>query len=235
MKNKSTAWGIVLIVIAIYYLLSKLGYIPEELSTFKIILTIVFLFTAAQGIMEHSFTEFLLSLALIASVHAKLLHITEITPFPLAVTALLIGIGLDLIFKKSRKNQNTAKIHREFKNAHIENIMDGDEIRVKNHFGVLSKYVNSNRFQRAEINSCFGSCNVYFNNAILGTGNAEIIATNSFGELNLYFPNTWRVNVKEHTAFGDIKFRGIGSSDKDAPCVFINADCSFGQITICFE
>lgn len=236
MNKKNVAWGILLIMIAVYYLLSKLEIIPEEFSTSKVIFTVLFVLIALKGLLDHSFTAFVLSLGVIGCIHAELLHITKITTWPLLLASLLIGIGLDLIFKNVwKKNNSCHKIPPKFGDPYIENVMDGEQVNLENNFASISKYVNSNSFKYAKLENNFGKCNVYFNNAILGSTNAQIEAKNTFGEMNLYFPDTWRVDVRQDSAFGDIKFKGVGSTDPDSPCVFLNAQSQFGQINIYFE
>lgn len=236
MKKKSTIWGIILIVAAVFYLLGKMGILFHGLSAIRILFSVIFLYGIVQGIVHRNFLEITVSLAFLGWMYDYILHITRITPGPLLIAAVLIGLGLDMIFKNAwNKPLEEHRKNFQFHNSNIDNIDDGDCIRVENNFSAVNKYINSVHFQRADIENNFGKCNVYFNNVILGSKQPEVYAENAFGEMNLYFPGTWRVTVKQDAVFGNIKYHGIGSSDPDSPCVYVNAECNFGHINICFE
>lgn len=232
MNKKNLFWGIVLILLAAYLIVERVGLIPK-LPILTILLTVIFVYMIIRGIMKWDFFEIFLPAALIGCLYDKELHITEITPWILLLAALLVSAGLTLIFKNTKKK--TEWKNYAFANSHIDNSQDGSYVQVHNSFNGTSKYVNSNFFAKADVNNTFGQCNVFFNNAVIANGNAIINVKNSFGEVNLYLPGTWRVDVKRDCAFGDVKMYGEGNHDMDAPFVQILADCNFGQINIYFE
>jgi predicted membrane protein len=104
-----------------------------------------------------------------------------------------------------------------------------------NLFGEFNKYVNDSSFSKAVIKNTFGQFNVYFNNAIIANNHAMVEVDNRFGEVDLYLPGTWRVDVQRECAFGVVQMHGNGNADADAPLVQILANCSFGEINIYFE
>jgi predicted membrane protein len=162
--------------------------------------------------------------ALIGCMYAEPWNITRITPWPLLIAALLVSIGLTMIFKDSRKKTEWKKVTQE----------DSSEI-MYNLFGEINKYVNDSSFSKAVIKNTFGQSNVYFNNAIIANNHAVVEVDNSFGEVDLYLPGTWRVDVQRECAFGVVQMHGNGNADVDAPLVQILANCSFGEINIYFE
>lgn len=239
--KKSIIWGLVLILAGVYLLISRMGLIPK-LPFFTVVFTILFVYTAVQGLFKKSFTLMFVSVALLGWVYDEYLKIDTIAPWPLIPAALLVGIGLDLIFKNvfhkknNQKNMHfTAGHHGNVQGPYIENIPDGEFVNVSNTFGAISKYVNSGVFREAKIKNSFGSCNVYFNNAIMKGTEAQIKVENSFGEINLYFPATWRVSTKQSASFGDIQFHGMASTNPESPCVFIDAESCFGSINVYSE
>ncbi len=231
MKKKSIFWGFILILIAVYVIVSGLGLLPG-VSFFSIIFTIVFVALIIDGFANRNIYEILLPLAGILCIYDKQLGITAITPGPVLVAALLCSIGLHLIFKDALKKRKNKPVYL---NGQIDHSEDGSYIQVRNTFNELSKYVNTNYFSKADISNSFGQCNVYFNNAGMSNGKAEVNISNSFGEINVYFPRSWRVEVKQKNAFGGVKVHGTGNNDMDAPFVTVDADCSFGEINIFYE
>lgn len=243
MNKKSILWGIVLVLAGVYLLISQLGLVPK-LPFFTVLFTVLFVYTAVQGIFKRSFTMTLVSIALLGCLYDDYLKIQAITPWPLIIAALLVGIGLDLIFKNVLHKKDTYKCNASFANVsghnaghaeHIENIQDGEIVKVSNSFGAISKYINSGIFREAKVKNSFGSCNVYFNNAIMRENQANVKVQNSFGETNLYFPKTWRLETKQSASLGSIEFHGMASVSPDSPCVYIDAECSFGCINIYSE
>lgn len=235
MKKKSVFWGIALILVAVYLIVSRLGLMPD-VPFFTMLFTVIFAGLLIDGLVNRNIYEILLPAALLLCIYDEPLGITRITPWPILAAALLCSIGLNLIFKDFwRKRKNNAVYGNQYVNDRVDNSEDGAYVQVRNTFGGISKYVNTNYFSKAEISNTFGQCNVYFNNAVMANGSAEIHVSNSFGELNLFFPRTWRVDIKRSSAFGEVKERNTGNSDMDAPFVNLDAECNFGEINIYYE
>jgi predicted membrane protein len=223
MKKKSVFWGLLFILLGVYLIVSRLGLIPK-LPVITIAFTVLFLYIIIRGVIKRNFFMIFLPAALIGCMYAEPWNITRITPWPLLIAALLVSIGLTMIFKDSRKKTEWKKVTQE----------DSSEI-MYNLFGEINKYVNDSSFSKAVIKNTFGQSNVYFNNAIIANNHAVVEVDNSFGEVDLYLPGTWRVDVQRECAFGVVQMHGNGNADVDAPLVQILANCSFGEINIYFE
>lgn len=231
MKKKDISLALILILIGVYLIVSRLDIMPR-IPVFTILFTVLFVYWAIRGFMRRHFFEGVVSLAIVGCINDDLLGIEAITPWTLMAAAVLIGIALDMIFRNKNACYSNVKYDST---GHVENGIDGECVRIENTFGEVSKYVNSDRFREAKIENSFGTCNVFFNNAILAANTAVIRAENSFGSTNIYLPSTWRVNVTQDTAFAGIKFSGHGSDAQDAPCIDLKLDCSFGEICVIFE
>lgn len=245
MKKKNLFWGYVLIVLAVYVLVSRAGVIPD-LPVGKILVSLVCVYIMFKGVINRNFSEILIPLAVIGCQYDKFLGITAITPWPLLLAAILISIGLSLIFQNGRKHGVNVTYYNDGNSGKSENrenqtvdgklieeeTEDGAVVHIENNFSGNSQYVNSQNLLRAKIENNFGQCNVYFNNASLKDGKATIEAQNNLGETNLYIPRTWRVQIEQEVALGDVKVIGSGNADMDAPYVFIKAECNLGCINI---
>lgn len=232
MNKKNIFWGIALILTAVYVIVGRLGLLPN-VPIFKLICTVVLAGLVIDGIVKRSIYEILIPIALLLCVYDEQLQITAITPWPVIVAAVLCSIGLDLMFKPVWKKRDSTVFMSG--TSHIDNSADGSYVQIQNSFGETSKYVNTECFARAEVRNTFGQCNVYFDHALITGTSAQIEASNSFGEMNLYIPRTWRVHVRKKAVFGTVNMRGEESDDMNAPLVTIEADCSFGEINICFN
>ncbi len=234
MKKKNVFWGVMIILFAFYYLLNELEVIPEFFAPHKLIITVFLVVIAIRCFVGHFLTGMMVSIGLILCMYGSKIGLSKIIPLPLLFTCFLIGVGLDVMFKGTwRKKENFHGEPPKFANNMSMNY--DSEIKILNSFNSISKYVDSQNFYYGNISNNFGQCNIYFNNASLGNGKAKIDVKNSFGETNLYFPNNWRVDVRQNISFGEIKYKGIGNTNAEAPVVFVDAHSSFGNVVIHFD
>lgn len=231
MKKTNIVSGLVLIVLAAYLLLNKIGILPD-IAWFKLIVTLLLGCLVVKSIPKWNFFGIIMPLCILGCIYDKQLGIEAITPGTLIIAGLLLSCGLGMIFKKPKY----IEVHGqgEFSETTI-NQEDGRIIRFRNSFNSVSKYVNTDAFSEAHIENSFGGCNVYFNNAIIIGGVATIRLENSFGQMNVYFPKTWRMELDRDVSFGNLKIVGEPNADMDAPCVRVKAESDFGNLNIFFE
>lgn len=229
-------WGLMFILAGICLLLNRLGYLPElyHVSLAQIIFTLVFIWMIIHGFKHRNFFMIFLGLALIGNTYAKALHITAITPGPLIGAAVLISIGLSIIFPDkphwggSFSQSNYADIgSKTFTQA------DGEELYFQNSFSSTSKYVNSDAFVCASFKNSFGQMNVYFDNTIIKNGIADINIQNSFGEVALYIPKTWNVEHHMKHTFGSVTEKNRNMSE-GCPTLRIYGEVAFGEVGITY-
>lgn len=245
MKKSNIAGGIALILLAVYLIGNATGLIPE-IPWFRIIVSLLFIWTALKGFFRREFFGGVMSLCILVwlwetEIGAYITAVPDITPWPLLGAGALLGIGLNMIFKRERKisfqyTDGSGK-WREATSDDIkhESWTDGRHVKLENNFGTVSKYVKTEAFSTADIENNFGSTTVYFSNAIIANGEGVINIENNFGETRVYLPRTWRVRVTENQAFGSIKTYGAPNNDADAPLAIIKAESNFGTIKLYFE
>lgn len=238
MKNKSSViWGILLILLAAYVVVNKLG-ILSNVPVVSILLAIVFVYFIIKGLIKRNFFEVFIPIALIGCLFddeiAKFTdyEFTKLTPWTLLFVAVLLAIGFSMIFKEKK---HFGIHHDEFHGNYSEETSTDSIVKIESNFGSSTRYVNSPSFEQANIENNFGKNVVYFNNAIMKNGNAVIKAKNNFGQTCIYVPRTWRVDVIRSCAFGDVKIFGSGNNDMDAPFVKIFTEVAFGEVDIYFE
>ena len=228
MSKKDIYWGFILILIALYIVVSSVGLLPK-LPVVKIVFTILFAAWAIKGLCTLSSFEFFVPVGILGCMYQKALGIESLVPWPWWLAMILLVIGFDMVLK------NVKKSYAKY-SGKVDNSADGAYVSVKNMFSETSKYVNSTNFSSADIDNKFGQTNVYFNNAIMPAGaNGSINIENSFGETNIYVPGTWRAEIIRNATFGEVNVHGQGNNDMDAHFIVIKADCTFGEINIYFE
>ena len=100
--KKNYFWGVFLILAGAYLVVSQLGYLPA-VGVFSLLFTVVCIAVIVASIPHVHFGGILFPLAFIAIIYDKPLGITAITPWTVLLAALLLTIGLHLIFGRFRK------------------------------------------------------------------------------------------------------------------------------------
>lgn len=233
--------GLTLIVIAVAMMGSAMGLIPN-VPWFKLLVSVVFAAGAIKSLLKLDFFGTFFSASIIAWIFEKELGIEQLAPFPLVVAAILLGIGLNMIFKRKHKVVSIGyhDVGGTYKEGSIEEVrkeewQDGRTVVLENLFNSTSKYVNSTSFSSAKLENTFGSANVYFDNATVYNGEATIDLENNFGRMNIYLPGKWRAQIRQESAFGHVSIHGEPNRDMEAPLVIINAESNFGELNIFFD
>ncbi len=240
-KENNIITGLFLILIAAIMMGSAMGLIPK-LPWFKLLCGAVLTVSAVKALFKPDFFQGLMLASIVAWIFEKELGIEHLAPFPLVVAAILVGIGLNMIFRKkqtiitfSREDENGNVIRGGIDEVKKEEWQDGRTVVLENLFNSTSKYVNSAAFSSARLENSFGSANVYFDNATVYNGEATIELENNFGRMNIYLPGTWRATISQESAFGHVSIHGEPNRDMDAPHVIIKAESNFGELNIFFE
>lgn len=231
MRKHEIFWGLLFISAAVLIILNQFGFFTG-ISMFDLVVTIILGGVIIKSITHLNFWGILFPLAIICILYADEWNIPDFSPWPVLLTALLLSIGFSILFKNhyfwgSHSHHN----HNSFCNYTV-NEKDGSIINCSTSFGECIKYVNSENFERANVNCSFGDIKVYFDNALIPSGKADLYLDISFGSAELYIPRSWRVVSKVHVFCGDIKDNG--SINQDSPVVTIHGNVSFGDAKVIY-
>ncbi len=230
-KTKRIAFGIILILLGVTLALSVAGVLdipalPDGLPVWRIVLCVVLLFCTIDTLLKLEFTgaSFLLGLMILVLEEflGKLVGASSANWFNnwlVMLIALMIGIGLDLIFKGFRFKKRAKK--------HIDH-----EHSV---FGDSVSYIDSAKFKHKSISNTFGETEVRFENIELYDGGAELYIDNKFGETTVYVPSAWEVNCKVDSGFGEVnidKELTIPHADGSGRRLKITGRNRFGEVHI---
>lgn len=109
--------------------------------------------------------------------------------------------------------------------------VDGETFSCDLSFGSRSQLVQLPRLRHGEGDVSFGELTLDLRGCRDFAPGCTLDLDCSFGELKVLLPGNLRVVPSTDTAFGD--FSVVGQPDPDASAVLlINADASFGQITL---
>lgn len=234
MRKEKIFWGVFFIAAAIFLIVSNFGLLPN-IGIFKLIVTVFLASILIKSIVKVNFGGILFPLAFICMLYDHELGITAITPWPVLGAAILGTIGLSMLFRGRRKNwyyyEGEKKSREEFEK--IINEEDGNRVFFRNRFGASTKYINSDNFEFAQLESSFGGMKVYFDNAVIQKGNATVQMDVNFSGVEMYIPSTWTVINQLHSTFGGVEEKGKNNST-GMPTLTLLGDVEFSGVTIIY-
>ncbi len=98
-------------------------------------------------------------------------------------------------------------------------------------FGDRRVRIADEEFTSGTVECAFGDMNFDISGAVIN-GCAVIDASCSFGDLDIIIPAGAVVELTSTQAFGDVSNRHQNPTSPDAPVIYINATCSFGELCI---
>lgn len=234
--SKNVVMGALFLIGAIALLLNKLGFLNILLggmNFFQVIVTVFLVGVLVKGMAKHSFGQILFSVAFIIIVNDKVLHMEAFTPWTVLGAAALGTIGLHLMFPNVRSGYGRFLTinGREVTPASMATeSRQGSRVCFENSFGQSVKYV-SGEVSCVKLDNSFGFLQVYFTDAQLKDGTAEVIADCAFGNTVLYVPADWKVIMNVSKSFGEACERG--QCDPEGNMVlYVKGDAAFGKIEI---
>lgn len=138
--------------------------------------------------------------------------------------AILVIIGLSLIFKDAIGSKVTAEIKNLNKNRSKENEYCAT-------FGGQNINLEGQEFKGLDLSAVFGGIKCDLTKAKI-TGNQVINVSTIFGGADIFVPNNVRVIVKSTPIFGGVSDKTVKPSDENAPIIYVNATCVFGGVDI---
>ena len=149
-------------------------------------------------------------------------YFESIDLWKLTVPAILILIGLSIIF---RKKNNPSYFYQK------ENCQNGKVPGYSAIFGGIEPNFNGLLFEGSKVTAVFGGVDLNLRNAII-TKDCFIDVVATFGGVDIYLPSNVKVIVNSTPIFGGYDNSFISNTLPDAPIVTINASCIFGGMDI---
>lgn len=219
--------GVGFIAAAVLLVVNQLNLLDFRLGFMTIILGIIFLALVIKGLIDRSIYLTVFSLAFLVITFSKELHIEKmLSPMKILFIALLVAIGLSLLFTHSFRPK--VIIDRELGDSTIEE--NSDNIVIDQHMGDTSRYVHSQNLKSIQINTSMSDVNVYLDDAKAAGDRVDVMLNASMGDVELFVPLSWQVENHLRTTLGDITFKG--ESNGGGPTLVLQGKSSMGDVTI---
>ncbi len=229
MKHNKILWGVLLILAGVLVALFSLGTVsfPMGITIWKIVLAVVVMAVLIEGILRLEFAQTFLMAGIEVIIFEEaigaLLGKSEedwINNWIVILISLLIGIGFDLIFGglKRRIKKGRSKLFCS-----------------DNAFADGLKYIDASKMKKEYIRSNFGDFEVRFENAGEYDGGGELTIENSFGDMVIYVPENWEVEVNVENHFGELTIDDdlcVQYADGSGKKLIINGTNRFGDLDV---
>lgn len=247
-QSKRIILGVALLLAAAFLVLDQMNLISVHLGFWSVVWTVVFVVSGIYAIMNKSIAGTVFSIAFLLIVYAKPLHIQKITPWVLLGVALLISIGLNLIFKRNFKPDvviNGKKVNMnwsDLKNLKSEitgdsdgisgnyQTDDGKNVVISTKMGDVSRYIHSDDLRSISVHTSMGDVKVYLDDV---KTNADYVYANidvSMGDVTFYIPRSWKVRSNLSLGFGDLDVPN--DSKANGPTFVLQGRSSMGDVTV---
>ncbi len=239
MKNKknkkSILGGIVLIIFAVCILLDRMGALPNiPILKLGVLLLLVLVFF--DSIRKLEFIGMAIPVGIGGWMFRNELGLSAVPGYLILVVAVLIGIGLTMIFGTRKKDWLQHFGGKKFKGDSLSSYYEEEgSFDIDNNFNAKTEYVNIKNIRRGKIDNALGQLTVYLNGSTIDPAGATIDMDNGLGNLIVFIPKEFRVKFKTENGLGNIDIHGEGSKDENEPIVYINLDNGLGKVDIYFE
>lgn len=224
-KFGNVLWGVVLIVVGGIFGLNALGITDINIffdgwwTLFIIIPCFIGLITDNEK--TGSIIGLIIGIALLLACQD---YINFELVWKLALPAILVIIGVSLIFKDTINS----KVNSEIKRINKESKDKGEYTAT---FSAQDVRFNNEEFSGAELTAVFGGVKCDLRGAIINKDvviNAEAV----FGGVEIFVPNDVKIKVKSTPVFGGVSNKAIQSTNDDSKIIYVNATSVFGGVEI---
>lgn len=224
--------GIVLLIIGSLLLADRLGLdLPRWFFSWQMVLMAVGLFIGARSNFKSWGWLIPFGIGFVSLADRILWH-WHIIDFNMFWPAVIIVIGLIMIFRPKRKKDDSASQWAGFQTPVSEGPDQGEVLESVAIFGSTKKNVLSKNFRGGDVTSFFGGSELNFMQADIN-GVVILDVTSVFGGAKLIVPSNWTVKSDVVTIFGGIddKRQVTGTSDPNKVLV-LDGTVIFGGMEI---
>lgn len=249
MRGKNWFWGAFFVIAAVLIVAGQVTSFAT-LGFWSIVSGVFLAACLISSLVRLNFVGTFLSAALLYIVFQTPLSLFYINPWLLILAALFAGGGLSMIVRRKPRYSHhfTAGQWTELEDGSMGQYPGHGGMRPDtktdandddNHpyskvsFGATSRYLHSTAMEYGQFISSFGTLDVFFDQAQIAEGGAEIFCDSSFGAIRLFVPRSWIVEDRISTSMGgvsnDIR---MARPEPGAPKLVLTGNAQFGSVEV---
>ncbi len=216
---KRLAFGIILIIVGVVFLLKNSGVLSEETANVIISWPMLLIAIGVVGLFGSGKLGNIV-LIVIGGYFLALNHLNVSENFShMFWPVLLIVMGVILVFKARFFSQS----HRISKSGVSTDYID--EVAI---FGGNNRIITSNNFKGGKITSIFGGSKIDLSNCKLADGINELEVSSIFGGTSLKVPSDWNIQLQVASIFGGFEDKRYPSVTDTSKTLIIKGAAIFG-------
>ncbi|MBW8014242.1 hypothetical protein E0712_07410 [Lactobacillus helveticus] len=236
-------WGIFFIVCALFVVLNQMGIWTYKFGFWAAVGTVIFAISLLDGLINRRITESVFSIAFILMIFAEPLHITRLVPWTILLAAVLISIGLGIIFRNrfhtvayANKKIKNFRNKREAITDHIftdtVSKEQGAHVVVDQTMSDTSRYIHSKELETIDMNAKMSDVNLYLDDAQAANETVTMNVNLTMTDLTIYLPLSWQVESNMASTFMSGAFEIDGTSNGGGPTLIIQGRSNMSDIKI---
>lgn len=211
--NKNTIIpGLGFLAAGTFLVVYQLGWLNFHIGIWTLIFTVILAFFMVKDAIYGGIVIPVSSLAILAMLYARPLGIEKLVPWTIIVVAILVIIGLELLFKtKSRKYYtfHHGAGHQQFKKKYVygpDDVQESTDSELNLNANMTStfRYVKSQDFQSGHIAAKMAGVKVYFDKAHINT-TATLHLDVNLSDVMIYVPRDWHVVNHVNALLSDVE------------------------------
>ena len=242
-RTKNILTGIILIALAVCLIMWKLNVLNlppvfTGISAWGLLIAVLMVVVILHSIIDLSFGGIFIPLAAICIIFDKPLGITAITPWVVLIAAVLLTVAFHLIFPHHHHRKDHAHSHGGYNpvsDKYSESFSEDENgyVDYSTQFGSSTRYVRCENLTSANLSCRFGEMSVFFDKAGVPGKTVKIDCGVSFGAINIYIPQSWRIENKIGVTLGHCDINGVNPDNtSDTVTCFLNGSVTFGELKV---
>ena len=228
MRKKSLI-GLLFIIFAISIAFGELNFFPSG-TIFLTLGTIILGYFIVRGLTDFDVFGTILPIALLFIIYNKHFHFTTISSAKVIWIAILLSIGISMLFPKKLKYSFQRKKDRFRGYTKKTEAQDYSNVT----FGENVRYININELDHFRSTTTFGSTNIYFEKLdTYSIKDVHINITATFGDVKIFIPKEWSVENQISSIFGEVN-TPFSSPNTDDVKVILTGNITFGEVSIIY-
>ncbi len=228
MRKKSLI-GLLFIIFAISIAFGELNFFPSG-TIFLTLGTIILGYFIIRGLTDFDVFGTILPIALLFIIYNKHFHFTTISSAKVIWIAILLSIGISMLFPKKLKYSFQRKKDRFRGYTKKTEAQDYSNVT----FGENVRYININELDHFRSTTTFGSTNIYFEKLdTYSIKDVHINITATFGDVKIFIPKEWSVENQISSIFGEVN-TPFSSPNTDDVKVILTGNITFGEVSIIY-
>lgn len=231
MNRNRIFWGLAIVAAGLLLVLGALG-IGEQIGLLRIVATLLLLGIAIEGLFRLHFLVFFIPVAVGVYLWRGQLGLASVNLGLLLVAAVLLGIGLSIVFRRSNISGHVYHhVHADNWRKSDETVTVGETLNLTVSFGEETKRIHAGTLRQVNIDTNFAQATAIFEEAQLPPEGLDIHINGNFSETVLVIPRTWTADSNRVTAFaGTVK--GLSGHNGGPANVRLTGSVHFGEIRL---